>query len=45
MSVGWVSRTANGVAHCLAKFARGIVDEIVWMEDSPPPALEALCLD
>ena len=44
-SVGWVSRTANGVAHCLAKFARGLVDEIVWLEKSPPPALEALHLD
>jgi len=45
VSVGWVSRTANGVAHCLAKFARGLVDEIVWLEESPPPALEALYLD
>ena len=44
-SVGWVSRTANGVAHRLAKFARGLVDEIVWLEKSPPPALEALYLD
>lgn len=42
MSIGWVSRTANGVAHYLAKFAKGIVDDVVWLEESPPPALEAL---
>ena len=45
MSVGWVSRTANGVAHCLAKFARGLGDEIVWLGESSPPALDALYLD
>lgn len=45
VSVGCVSCIANGVAHCLAKFARGVVDEIVWMEESPPLALEALYLD
>ncbi|XP_023889750.1 uncharacterized protein LOC112001801 [Quercus suber] len=36
VSVGWVSRTANGVAHCLVKFARGLVHEIVWLEDPLP---------
>ena len=36
VSVGLVSRTANGVAHCLAKYARGLVDEVVWLEESPP---------
>ena len=45
MSVGWVSHTANGVAHCLAKYARGLVDEVVWLEESPSPTLEALYLD
>ena len=45
MSVGWVSHTANGVAHCLAKYARGLVDEVVWLEESPSLALEALYLD
>ena len=45
MSVGWVSRTTNGVAHYLAKFTRGIVHEIPWMEESAPLALEALYLD
>ena len=45
MSVGWVSHTTNGVAHCLAKYARGLVDEVVWLEESPSLALEALYLD
>ena len=45
VSVGWVGRTANGVAHCLTQFAYGLVDEIVWLEESPPPALDALYLD
>lgn len=40
--VGWMGRTANGVAHCLVQFAYGLVDEIVWLEESPPPALDAL---
>ena len=45
VSVGWVSRTTNGMAHCLAKNARGLVDEVVWLEESPSPTLEALYLD
>ena len=33
--VSCVSRTANSVAHSLAKFARGIEDECIWLEESP----------
>ncbi|XP_075659244.1 uncharacterized protein LOC142629149 [Castanea sativa] len=40
-----IRRSANGVAHSLARFARHISEDIVWLEDSPPPALEALYLD
>ena len=40
-----VHREANGVAHSLAKYARNIDDDIIWMEDTPPPTLEALYLD
>ena len=36
---------ANGVAHSLARFARHLSEDIVWLEDSPPPALETLYLD
>ena len=50
---GWMQRvefrgighTANGVAHSLARFARHLSEDIVWLEDSPPPTLEALYLD
>lgn len=45
LTVSCVSRTANFVAHSLAPFAKNIDDEIVWMEDSPPAALEALYFD
>ena len=44
-STSWVRRNANTVAHSLAQFAREIEHEIVWLEDMPPPALEALYWD
>lgn len=40
-----VPRIANTVAYALARYARNIEDELVWLEDSPPPALEALYFD
>ena len=40
-----IHRTANGVADSLAHFARHLSEDVVWLEDSPPPALEALYLD
>ena len=45
VSVSCVSRSDNSVAHSIARFAKGVVDEIVWLEESPPPALEALYFD
>ena len=43
--VSSVKRSANGVAHALAHFAKNVEDELVWLEESPPPALEALYFD
>ena len=40
-----ISRSANRVAHSLAHYAKHLDEDIVWLEDSPPPALEALYLD
>ena len=40
-----IRRAANGAAHSLARFARNIREEIVWLEEDPPPALEALYVD
>ena len=45
LTVSCVKRGANVVAHSLARFAAQLVSEIIWLEDSPPPALEALDLD
>ena len=43
--VSCVKRGANIVAHSLARFAAQLDSEIIWLEDSPPLALEALYLD
>ena len=40
-----VKREGNMVAHSLARFARNIVDALYWMEDEPPPAIDALHYD
>ena len=43
--VSCVRRSANNVAHILAKHARLVANELVWMEEDPPPAAEALYPD
>ena len=40
-----VKRGANSVAHVLARHAKNVTEEIVWLEDTPPPASEALYYD
>ena len=40
-----VRRNANSVARALARFARLIDDDIVWLEEDPPPMVDALYLD
>ena len=40
-----IQRNANSVAHSLARYANGLVEEVVWLEDSPPPARDALYFD
>ena len=40
-----VRRSANSVAHALARFAKLLDQEIVWLEEDPPPAMDALYLD
>ena len=35
VSVSCVGRSANSVAHSLARFARGVEDEFIWLEESP----------
>ena len=45
LTVSCVPRTANTVAHALARYARNIEDELVWLEESSQPAFEALYFD
>ena len=45
ISSNYVRRSANSVAHVLARFARLIDDEIIWMEEDPPRAVDVLYLD
>ena len=40
-----IRHAANRVAHSLAQFARNLREEVVWLEEDPPPALEALYVD
>ncbi|KAK9983052.1 hypothetical protein SO802_032577 [Lithocarpus litseifolius] len=42
VSISCVSRSANFAAHSLARYANCIEDEVVWLEDIPPPALQAV---
>ncbi|KAK9998230.1 hypothetical protein SO802_017833 [Lithocarpus litseifolius] len=40
-----IRRGGNRVAHALAQHARNISEDMFWLEDSPPPALNALYQD
>ena len=40
-----IRRGGNRVAHALTQHARNIFEDVFWMEDSPPPALNALYHD
>lgn len=44
-NVRWVNRSANLVAHSLARAAKDVVDDVIWLEDTPPLALGALYHD
>ena len=45
LEVSFVKRSANAMAHALAKHARQIDKEVVWLEEDPLPAIEALYCD
>ena len=45
LEVSFVKRSANAVAHALAKHARQIVEDMVWLEEDPLPAIEAMYYD
>ena len=43
--VSFIYREGNFVADSLAWFARHISNDVIWIEDPPPPALESLYFD
>ena len=43
--VNCVRCSANSVAHALARFVRLSDNETIWLEEDPPPAVDALYLD
>ena len=45
LSINWVKRGGNMVAHTLAKHARNLINDVFWIEDNPPPAEDALYYD
>ena len=45
ISTNCVRCSANSVAHALARSARLIDNEILWMEEDPPLVVDALYLD
>ena len=45
VSISCIKRGGNMVAHSLARCAKNISDEVYWVKDSPPPAVEALYQD
>ena len=40
-----IRHSANPVAHSLAHYANVLDEEVVWLEESPPPTCEALLFD
>ena len=45
VSFSWVNKDCNQVAHVLARFVSNLEEDMYWMEDAPPVALEAMYLD
>ena len=45
LEVSFVKRSANTVAHALAKYARQIDEEVVWLEEDPLPIVEVMYCD
>ena len=44
-SFSCVKREANLATHSLARYARSIDEDMFWMEETPPPTIEAVYLD
>ena len=45
LSLSWVKRSGNMVVHTLEKYARNLVDDLYWIEDTLPSVADALYYD
>ena len=45
LSINWVKRGGNMVAHTLAKHARNLINDVFWIEDNPPLVEDDLYYD
>lgn len=45
LSFSWVKRCGNMVAHSLEKHAKNLINDMYWIEDTPPPTVDALYQD
>ena len=45
VSISHIRRSGNKVAHVLTQHARTIIEDLYWIEDSPPPIIEQLYQD
>ena len=45
LSINWVKRGGNMVAHTLAKHARNLINDVFWIEDTSLLAEDALYYD
>ena len=45
VSISHTRRSGNKVAHVLAQHARTSIEDLYWIEDSPPPIIEQLYHD
>ena len=45
LSLSWVKRSGNMVVHTLEKYARNLVDDLYWIEDTLPYVADALYYD
>ena len=44
-SFSHVRRSTNSVAHILARHAKNVVEDMIWLEETPLPVVEALYFD
>ena len=45
MNFSRVNWGANSVAHSSSRYAKNVIEDVYWMEDPPPQALDALYYD